>query len=436
MQKILVSKLENFTTIKSTEAKAVLWSFFYFFFLLCSYYIIRPIRDEMGVIGGVDNLQWLFTATFFAMLALVPVFGWISSRFVRRRFLPYVYYFFIFNLFLFYFVIETGAISQYVARIFFVWVSVFNLFVVSVFWSFMTDVYSSEQSKRLFALIASGGTVGAITGPAITAVLSTKLGIHNLLLLSAIFLFAAVICIKQIIRWFDKNSNIEDKSSDGQRRFENDVPIGGGVFSGVTLVLKSRYLLGICLLMLLFTTLATFLYFQQAKIISSFTADSGERTSIFAIIDLSVNVLTLFLQLFITGRIIKHIGLAWTLTIIPVLLAAGFFVLAISPVISVLIIVQVLRRAGNYAVMRPAREMLYVVLDKETKYKAKNFIDTTVYRAGDAVSSWVYTGFSMLGLSLSAIAFIAVPISIVWAWIAYRLGKYRENILTTRNRTL
>jgi ATP:ADP antiporter, AAA family len=426
MQHIKHHLLAHIANIKIEERAAVLWSFLYFFSLLCSYYIIRPIRDEMGVQGGVDNLQWLFTATFVAMLAIVPLFGWISSRFPRKRFLPIVYYFFVANLIIFYVSFNLDFDKVHIARVFFVWVSVFNLFVVSVFWSVMVDVFSNEQSKRLFGFIAAGGTVGAISGPALTTFLAVPVGKVNLLLISAGLLLVAVVCMKRIIHWSDFKSS--DSPANMVPDLEKERPIGGSIIAGIKLVFASPYLLGICVLMLLFTSLSTFLYFQQAQIISENFADSDARTSVFATIDLATNILTLLFQLLIMGRLVPLIGLAWTLAIIPLLLATGFLILSFSPIVMVLIVVQVIRRAGNYAIMRPAREMLYVVVDRESKYKAKNFIDTAVYRGGDALSSWVYAGMKSMGLSIANIALIAVPLSLVWAWIAFRMGKWQQKI--------
>lgn len=428
MQTIRRHILAKIANVKLEERFAVLWAFLYFFSLLCSYYIIRPIRDEMGVLGGVDNLQWLFTATFVAMLAVVPLFGWISSRFPRKQFLPIAYYFFIANLLVFYLSFNLDIDQVYIARVFFVWVSVFNLFVVSVFWSLMVDVFSNEQSKRLFGFIAAGGTAGAISGPALTSFLAEPVGKVNLLLASALFLTVAVICMKRIIHWHDQAGETGRESNTDREVSDKEKPLGGGIMDGVKLVFASPYLLGICLVMLLYTTLSTFLYFQQAQIISDNFADSDTRTSVFATIDFSVNTLTLIFQLFITGRLVQLLGLAWTLALIPLLLSTGFLALGLAPMVIVLIVVQVIRRAGNYAIMRPAREMLYVVVDRESKYKAKNFIDTAVYRGGDAVSSWVYTGLKAMGLSIAGIAFIAVPLSLLWAWVAYRMGRLQRKI--------
>jgi AAA family ATP:ADP antiporter len=411
-------QLQRLVDVESGEQKAMLWAFCYFFVLLCSYYILRPMRDEMGVAGGVENLQWLFTGTFIAMLAMVPLFGWLTSRYPRATFLPMVYGFFIINLLMFYLLFSSDVADVWVARCFFIWVSVFNLFVVSVFWSFMTDIFSNRQARKLFGFIAAGGTAGALVGPALTATLVKPLGPENLMLASAVLLGCAMFCIRQLILW-----RMAYDDTDAPISASTGNPLGGSVLAGIRLVFQSPYLLGIALLMLLFTTLATFLYFQQAQIIRDTFSDPSERTAVFASIDLAVNLLTVLIQLFFTGRLVRWLGLPWTLALVPLLLALGFIALAVAPVLAVLAVVQIIRRAGNYAIMRPSREMLYVVLGQEEKYKAKNFIDTTVYRGGDAISAWIYTGLRSLGLGLSGIAWIAVPLAGLWAFLAYRLGR-------------
>jgi AAA family ATP:ADP antiporter len=422
-----VRRLERLVNIEPQEGWALFWSFSYFFALLCSYYIVRPLRDEMGVAGGVENLQWLFTGTFLVMLAAIPVFGWLTSRYRRSQFLPAIYIFFIVNLLGFYSLFQSDIEHIYVARAFFIWTSVFNLFVVSVFWSFMTDLYSDAQARRLFGFIAAGGTAGAITGPALTTTLALPLGPTSLLIVSAIFLGWALLAIQRLIKWSAKTKHEETKQ-DNATEDKLNKPLGGSVLAGIRLVFQSPYLMGIAILMLLYTTLATFLYFQQAQIIRDSFATSAERTTMFAAIDLAVNGLTIIFQIFLTSRLVKNLGLAWTLALVPLILCAGFLTLAFAPVLIILVIVQVIRRAGNYAIMRPAREMLYVVLDRESKYKAKNFNDTVVYRGGDAVAAWIYAGLRSLGLSLSHMALIAVPLAALWAVVAYRLGKRQTQL--------
>lgn len=423
--------LRRIVSVEPGEILGVFWAFSYFFSLLCSYYIIRPIRDEMGIAGGVENLQWLFTGTFVAMLAIIPLFGWISSRYPRQKFLPYVYLFFIINLLLFFMLFRSEISHAYIARAFYIWVSVFNLFVVSIFWSFMTDIFSNKQARRLFGFVAAGGSAGALLGPLLTTSLVGSLGPDNLLVLSALFLCWALLCIKQLDHWQATQSSNDHEtaptSTTNTTADADKLPMGGGIFAGVRLVFNSPYLLGICIVILFYTTLSTFLYFQQAQIIRDNFSDPAMRTSIFAGMDLAVNTLTLLFQLFLTGRIVRIFGIAMTLAIIPVLLCFGFLSIWYAPVLLTIVVVQVIRRAGNYAIMKPVREMLYVVLGKQEKYKAKNFIDTAVYRGGDAVSAWAYTGLREgLDLGLSGIALIAVPLSAIWAWVAFKLGKQQQ----------
>jgi AAA family ATP:ADP antiporter len=282
---------------------------------------------------------------------------------------------------------------------------------VSVFWSFMADLFSNTQGKRLFGLIAAGGSLGAITGPTLTAVLSTSIGTSNLLLVSAGLLSVSLLCILRLIRY----GRAHPAAGSGQ-------PLGGGVLSGVKRTFGSRYLLGIALFIWLYTTLSTFLYFEQAHIVKVAFAESAERTRVFAVIDLAVNSLTILFQVLVTGHVMRRLGVATALAGVPALLSFGFIALAVAPILPVLIITQVVRRAGNYALTKPAREVLFTVVDRESKYKAKNFIDTVVYRGGDAVSGWLFAGLKGLGFGLSGIAWIAVPVALLWMTIGIRLG--------------
>jgi len=402
------------------EGAVLAWSFAYFFLLLCSYYILRPLRDEMGIAGGVRELPWVFTGTFVAMLVAVPLFGWCAARFPRRRLLPVVYYFFGANLLLFYALFQFQDHLALTARAFFIWVSVFNLFVVSVFWSFMVDLYSNAQARRLFGFIAAGGSAGAVTGPLLTALLVKPLGPVNLLPVSCALLLAAVFCIHRLARGVQAAPQTEAEQAHAEQ------PLGGSMWAGVGLVARTPYLLGIGLFIWLFTTLSTFLYFEQAHIVSATYSDPAERTRLFALIDLGVNVLTIAIQLGLTARLFKWLGVPWTLALVPLLTAVGFIGLGAAPVLPVLVAFQMTRRAGDYAVMRPAREILYTVVGRETKYKAKNFIDTVVYRGGDAVSGWAFAGLKALGLGLTGIAAVAVPLALVWAWLGLRLGRRQE----------
>ena len=415
--------LRRFVPIRSEEVTATLWSFSYFFCLLCGYYLLRPVRDEMGIQGGVENLAHLFTGTFIIMLATVPLFGWASSRFPRARLLPIVYLFFIVNLAIFYVLMQAGVAPAIVARAFFIWVSVFNLFVVSVFWSFMADLFRTEQARRLYGLISAGGSVGALAGPLLATLLAPSIGPTRLLPISAAMLCAAVLCINRLTAW--------SKRYPAERRFPPvrvEEPLGGGIFAGITLALKSPYLLGICIYVMLGTLLGTFLYFHQANIMAVDMPSPGARTALFAKIDLAVNVLTFACQLFLVGRLMNRFGVGITLMILPVMGAIGFFILGLMPTLAALVVFQVIRRAGEYAIARPAREVLFTVLSREEKYKSKNFIDTVVFRGGDAASGWLFEGLRILGLGFAGIAFVGVPVALLWAGTGWMLGRTQEEM--------
>lgn len=419
-------RLARIVDVEPDEVRALLWSFAYFFSLLCGYYVVRPMRDTMGIAGGVEKLHWLFTGTFVAMLAAVPLFGWVTSRFPRRRFLPYVYGFFIANLLVFYALLRGEGDHAYAARAFFIWTSVYNLFVVSVFWGFMADLYTNAQAKRLFGFIAAGGTIGALAGPALATALARPFGAASLLLVSAGFMAVAVLCIRRLIDWKERPGAASPEEAAAETR-----PLGGGVLAAIPLVLRSPYLLGIALFMLLYTTASTVLYFEQAQIVRDAFAGAGDRAAVFGAMDLAVNALTVAVQVFLTGRLVRALGVAWTLALLPALLGVGLLALGVAPVLAVIVAVQIVRRAGEYAITRPAREMLFVVLGREEKYKAKSFLDTVVYRAGDAVSAWAYAGLRAMGLGLGAIAFVAIPVAGAWAWLAHRLGR-RQQALAAR----
>lgn len=411
-----VPYLSRAVNVSRSELPGLLGAAAYFFFLLCSYYILRPVRDEMGVRGGVDNMQWLFTATFFAMLLAVPVFAALATRFRRTRLIPAVYGIFIVCIALFWLWLRSDMQMVWAARTFFVWLSVFNLFVVSVFWSFLADVFTDRQATRLFGAIAAGGSAGAIGGPAISGVLAQQVEPAALLPIAAVILACTLPCMWVLERWSGRSGGTGG----------TDQPLGGTLFEGVRAVLQSRYLIGICLFIWLYTTLATFLYFIQAEIISTAFEDSGDRTSAFAAIDLLTNGLTVGIQLFLTARVVHRFGLGRALAFVPLLVAAGFMVLVAAPVLLTIAAVQVIRRAGNYALAKPGREMLFTVIPRFEKYKSKNFIDTVVYRGGDAIAGWLYTGLSTLGLGISGISVVAIPLAVLWAGIGYRLGNSRQ----------
>lgn len=414
------------STVRQEERSAIGISAAYFFCLLCSYYMLRPLRDEMGIAGGVANLPWVFTATFVAMLCVVPLFGWLTARFTRRRLLPLIYGFFILSLLLFYGAFQVTHLQALVARVFFVWTSVFNLFVVSVFWSLMADLFSMSQGKRLFGFVAAGGSAGAMAGPLFTALAVDALGPANMLPAAALVLGGALYCVYWLLNWSEENGAGSGAGDSNLEPGSIHTPLGGGVWAGAVSAARSRYLLGICLFIWLFTSLSTFVYFEQAHIVAGAFDDPARRTALFAAMDLAVNVLTIVVQVLVTGRVMNSLGLAPSLTAVPLAVLLGFMALALWPTLGMLVIFQVLRRAGNYAITRPAREVLFTVVEPEAKYKAKNFIDTVVYRGGDALSGWLFAGLKGLGLGLSGIALVAVPVAALWALTAWRLGRWSE----------
>ena len=420
--------------VRKGEVAALVWSCAYFFLILTAYYILRPIRDEMGVAGGVHNLAWLFTGTLIGTLLLHPVYAALVSRLPRRRFVPLTYRFFIVNLIAFFalFHLADAAQTVWVGRFFFIWLSVFNLFVVSVFWSFMTDLYRPTQSKRLFGVVAVGGTLGALLGSTITTGLVGVLGAVNLLLVSALFLEIAARACGALDRHETRLAE-EARAEAAELGHGEPSPdpsphgadvIGGGLGDGVRHVLRSPYLLGIAALMLMYTIAATFLYFQRIDIVSRvFEDDPAGRIRLFGGMDMATNVLTLGTQIFLTGRLLRWLGIGFGLAFLPVICLIGFGALGAAPVLAVVVVFEVLRRAGNFALSRPAREVLYTVMSRTDKYKAKNFNDTFVYRLGDQVGSWSYTAMAWLGLGLSGLAFTMVPLSLAWLLLAMWLGR-------------
>lgn len=406
--------------VKRDEWPAFLWAFAYFFFLLCAYYVLRPVRDEMGIQGGIKNLPWLFTGTFVGMVLVTPLFGWVSSRWPRRTFLPVVYLFFIANLLLFYAAMQSPSLDKTsVAASFFIWLSVFNYFVVSVFWSFMTDVFDSGRAKRLFAGIAAGGSIGAMVGPIITSELVKQIGIPNLLLISALLLGAAIVCIAGLGRWATRHK------APGENRLE-DEPLGGNLLDGVKLAFQAPYLLTICGYIMISQTLGTFFYLEQLRLMSELMPSSADRTQLFARLDLAVNVLTLLVQVFITSALVRRLGLVFCLTILPAIAVFSLGVVGIVPTLVVVSIFTVVRRSTEFAISKPAREILFTVVTREERYKAKNVIDTMVSRGGDLVSTWGHAGLRALGMGTAQMAYSAIPLALVMLGAGVYLGRAQQ----------
>lgn len=418
---MLSQRLKRVVSVRDGEVAAMLWSTTYGFCIFLSYYILRPVRDEISS-ADRGNLQYLWTAVFLVMLIAVPLYSWIASRYPRGVFVPLANRFFIINLLAFYaalYLLPQSA-RPWIDRIYYVWASVFALFVVTVFWGFMADTFSNDQGKRLFPFIAVGASIGGIAGSAVTAGLSQLIGPFSLLLVACVPLELASWCAAILHRRSSRESRIGA---------EIHQPLSGTALSGIRTVFRSPYLLGIAAYLALMTFSSTVLYFQQADLIGqAFVDDRAARTAFYAKIDLVVNVITIVLQVVITARLIRLIGVAFSLTIVPTVVFLGFLSLGTYPLLAVLVVVQVAYRSGRYGIAKPAREVLFTVVGREEKYKSKAFLDAAVYRGGDLASGWIYAGLTWIGLSLGAIALVAAPLAAVWVGVAWILGMKQEEL--------
>jgi len=415
--------------VRPGEVAAMFGGFAYFFFVLSGWFVLRPIRDAVAAGSGVRQLPWLFAGTLTVTLLFNPLFSALVVRFPVRRFIPLTYHFFIVNLLVFYALLrfapagEGSAVDVWTGRAFYVWTSVFNMFVVTIFWSFMADVFRSDQAKRLFGFIGVGGTAGSIVGSFI-AMLAPRIGAVNLLLVSVVLLEAAVITV---VLFPSPTSRAGESPRAAATPDELDptrrVVIGGNVWAGLTSIVRSPYLLGIGVFLVLYVFGSTVLYFAQSDIVGRFYPDRASRIEVLAQIELAAQTLTVVMQLFLTGRIIRWLGLAATLAILPFLSILGFGLLGALPVFATLAVFAVLRRATNFSLTNPAMETLFTVVPREDKYKAKSFIETFVYRGGDQLAAWGYAGLAWLGLGLAGIAFATIPLSVVWLFLALWLGR-------------
>ena len=426
MKKLLRQLFAKLVEVRPAEIRALWFAFLFNFVVLGGYYVIRPIRDEIGASSGVENLPWMFTAVLITMLVANALFSVIVARMSRRRFIPIAYRFFIANLVIFYLLMRALPATQQplLARCFFVWVSVFNLFATTVFWAFMTDLFTAEQGKRLFGFIAVGGSLGGIFGPLITASLVHHVSTGVFLLICAVMLEIAA----QSVRFFPSVTNLAGQNQPQMA----EKPMGGNIWEGVVHICRSPYLLGLLIFILLYTSTSTWAYFQQADLTKFQIQDSATRTAFFAKLDLSVNTLTVLIQIFLTGRLLKWLGVGPTLVLMPALSLIGFAAIGFAPLLMVLAIFQVMRRAATFALTRPAREVLFTVLRREDKYKAKSFIDTFAYRAGDQIGAWSYRGLHDHGFNISATSFIAVPFVALWCVVSLWLGR-KQNELAKAN---
>lgn len=405
------------------ELNAALSGFALFFCLFAGYFMLRPIREAMGITGGVDNLQWLFSATFVAMLLALPALAWLSSRVPRSRFIDWVYGFFGLNLLAFVLAFWLLPHSVWLARLFYVWISVYNLFVISVAWSLMADAFDSAQARRLFAFIAAGASVGGLCGPLLSSLLVGVLGEAGLMLLAAALLGLALGLKQRLMRWREAYGAGRPGAAPSESPRQ---PVPGNPFSGLTRVLGSRYLSAIALFVLLLTTVSTFLYFEQARLVAELFPERTAQVRVFGLIDFVVQAGALASQLFITGRLAQRLGVRVLLTAVPALVCLGFIGLALAPTFAVLAALMIVRRIGEYAFVRPGREMLFAPLDAESKYKAKNFIDTLVYRGGDALSGWAKAGLDLLGHGAWLVALVGALCAALWGLLGWYLGSQAD----------
>ena len=408
------------------EYVAVGWSFAYFFCVLSSYYIIRPVREEMAVGSGPNTIPYLFIGTFVTMIVATSVFGWVASRFPRRTFLPWVYLFFIANMLIFWAVFSqlrgSGGDYVWLGRIFFVWVSVFNLFVVSVFWSFMADIYTREQGRRLFGVITAGGSVGALIGGMITSSLVTTIGFHQLIPLAAAVLLGALICIHRLKDWVHL-----EHGDDIDRTVESDRALGGNAFAGLTHLFSSNYFLAIALLSVIASLLGTALYMFRAELIETAILSPDARTQFFSNMNNAQNALALVAQMFLVKQVVTRFGIGRSLALFPLASIVGFAILALEPTLMAVAILDVVRRGLGFGFAKPSTDMLYSVVTAEEKYKTKNAIDTAVYRGGDVVGTWCIKLLSVMGMGIAAISIVMLPFAVVSAAVALWLGRaYRR----------
>ena len=421
IRNLMINFLKTASKVKDQEVKAVIFSFLFVVVLMTAYYILRPVRDAMASDWTDAEVSWLWTLNFFISTAIVALYGVMVSKFRFRLLVPAMYGIFAISFIVFYslgFAFEDRTVID---KSFYVWVSVFSLFHISVFWTFMSELFSKEQSGRLFGIIAVGASVGGLIGPSITAFFSVSLGTDNLMLVASIMLLIPIpiIFYLQSLKSKELNNEVLDIPISNQS-------IGGNSLAGFKMFFSNPYLLSIGLFIFLYTGISSFVYFELKNLLSDFSR--SERSVIWAQMDLAVNILAISTGLFATGRIVTKFGMPATIAMVPIIICIGLLVLAISPLLGVVMILQIIRRAGNYAVTRPAREMLFTLVNQETRFKAKPVIDIVAYRGGDMLTAWLFTGLTQgLGLGLAAVAAVGAGIASLWALVGIYLGKWFEH---------
>jgi ATP:ADP antiporter, AAA family len=416
--------LRRLVVLQPGEAPVLFASFATLFCMWSGYTILRPVRDALGITSGLDKIPYLFWGVFAVMLLLQPVYGWLTSRYPRSVFLPWVYAFFAANLMAFYIWFRVQEDHTWIARAYFVWVSVFNLFVVATFWSLMADVFNREQAGRLFGFIWAGASTGGLVGPAIANQLAVPLGAINLLPISAGLLLVSLVFVAQVIRWQRREATAPPPGVPKAPREED--ALGGGVWAAFTQVVRSPYLLGIAAFVMLMTWVNTFLYLEQQAFVAKAFHSADQRAAFFGGIDFWVQAASLVIQLLLFGRLFKWFGLRAVLAAVPAVMVAGYALFALMPGFMLLVVVYAVRRVADYALTRPCRDALFTVVTREEKYKAKSLIDTFVYRGGDALSGSLYKALTGMGAGPAAIGWLGALISAVWTVLALALGKTQE----------
>jgi len=412
--------LQTALNIEDHEVKAALSSFLFVVILMSAYYILRPVRDAMASDWTDAEVSWLWTLNFFISTAVVAVYGIAVSRFRFQLLVPAMYGIFALTFVVFYVLASTSGDRTLIDKSFYVWVSVFSLFHISVFWSFMSDLFNKEQAGRLFSVIAVGASVGGLIGPFIPSFFSASLGTDNLMLIASVMLLIPIPII-----FYLQSLKSSDLGNEDLHLRKSNVAIGGNPFSGFKMFFANPYLLAIGLFIFLYTGISSFVYFELKNLLSELSR--VERTAVWAQMDLAVNILSIATGLFATGRIVGKFGMPVTIALVPVLICVGLLILAISPFLAAVVTLQIVRRAGNYAVTRPAREMLFTRVDRETRFKAKPVIDIVAYRGGDMLMAWLFTGLTQgLGLGLAAVAMVGAGIAALWSMVGIYLGRWFE----------
>ena len=418
IRNLMINFLKTASKVQKQEVKAVILSFLFVVVLMSAYYILRPVRDAMASDWTDAEVSWLWTLNFFISTAIVALYGSMVSKFRFRLLVPAMYGIFAISFIIFYALGSVFEDRTLIDKSFYVWVSVFSLFHISVFWTFMSELFSKEQSGRLFGIIAVGASVGGLIGPSITAFFSVSLGTDNLMLVASIMLLIPIpiIFYLQSLKSKELNNEVLDIPDSNQS-------IGGNPLAGFKMFFSNPYLLSIGLFIFLYTGISSFVYFELKNLLSDFSR--SERSVIWAQMDLAVNILAISTGLFATGRIVTKFGMPITIAMVPIMICIRLLVLAISPLLGLVIVFQIIRRAGNYAVTLPAREMLFTLVNQETRFKANPVIDIVAYRGVDMLTVWLFTGLTQgLGLGLAAVAAVGAGIASLWALVGIYLGKW------------